>query len=157
MIAIDQQAIDPQWSASEREWHEMCWVLSHGHGITGLQAMAANVWPLTSIVTTLTLPKLHLAIVHTGPQRVITDWHCLDVTLSKIHLANIIQCCRSHKTQFSGLQVFCSIGYKSLPLDGGVPFSSSRGVIPNRNGRVVHPGLLVPFHFTQNWPNLPGL
>ena len=30
-----------------------------------------------------------------------------------------------------------SIGYKSDPIDSSVPFDLHRGIIPNRNGRVV--------------------
>ena len=50
MIAIDQQASDPRWLASENEWRKMCWA-----------AMAAHSWPLARIDVMLILPKLHLA------------------------------------------------------------------------------------------------
>lgn len=41
--------------------------------------------------------------------------------------------------------VLSSIGYRSLPLDPGVPFDTQRGVIPNSSGRVEGiPGLYPP-------------
>jgi len=35
-------------------------------------------------------------------------------------------------------KVLRSIGYKSIPLQEGVPFDNRMGVIPNIDGRVVH-------------------
>jgi len=34
-------------------------------------------------------------------------------------------------------QVFCSIGYRGVSVDKGVPFDSDKGIIPNTNGRVL--------------------
>lgn len=35
------------------------------------------------------------------------------------------------------VQVFRSIGYKSVPIDETVPFDHKNGVIPNEDGRVL--------------------
>ena len=43
--------------------------------------------------------------------------------------------------EFVYLQVFRSIGYKSIPIDDQIPFDKRRGVIPNINGRVINTGL----------------
>ena len=43
--------------------------------------------------------------------------------------------------EFIYLQVFRSIGYKSIPIDDQIPFDKRRGVIPNINGRVINTGL----------------
>ena len=42
---------------------------------------------------------------------------------------------------FFYLQVFRSIGYKSIPIDDQIPFDKRGGVIPNINGRVINTGL----------------
>jgi len=36
------------------------------------------------------------------------------------------------------IQVFCSIGYKGVPVDNSVPFDSDKGIIPNKDGRVLN-------------------
>ena len=52
---------------------------------------------------------------------------------------------------FIYLQVFRSIGYKSIPIDNQIPFDKRRGVIPNINGRVINTGLNSVF--TYNYYN----
>merc|ERR1719361_2343450 len=38
--------------------------------------------------------------------------------------------------------VLRSIGYKSIPVESGIPFDEKRGMIPNENGKIMgFPGL----------------
>jgi ferredoxin--NADP+ reductase len=45
--------------------------------------------------------------------------------------------------EISAQLVFRSVGYKGHAISG-VPFDQARGIIPHREGRVVHPGTDVP-------------
>ena len=47
------------------------------------------------------------------------------------------------------LQVFRSIGYKSVAVGDDVPFDSKRGIIPNVNGRVVELGKCISYMFSH--------
>ena len=43
------------------------------------------------------------------------------------------------------LQVLRSIGYKTLPVDGDVPFDPKKGIIPNLSGKVLQSELAIDF------------
>lgn len=45
---------------------------------------------------------------------------------------------------------FCSIGYRGTPIPG-LPFDADRGVIPNRDGRVVAAEGVVPGVYVSGW------
>ncbi|KAK2571701.1 NADPH:adrenodoxin oxidoreductase [Acropora cervicornis] len=53
------------------------------------------------------------------------------------------------------VEVFRSIGYKSISIDEQVPFDTRRGVIPNIDGRVVRLGVTGESH--SNATVIPGL
>ena len=46
--------------------------------------------------------------------------------------------------------LFRSIGYRSVPL-AGVPFDDARAVIPNRDGRVMDGGNIIPGFYVAGW------
>lgn len=46
--------------------------------------------------------------------------------------------------------VFRSIGYKGVPIPG-VPFDAKNGVIPNKDGRVLNEGAVVPRLYAAGW------
>lgn len=46
--------------------------------------------------------------------------------------------------------LFRSIGYRGIPI-AGVPFDDSRGVVPNRDGRVVDGADVVPALYVTGW------
>ncbi|XP_065898744.1 NADPH:adrenodoxin oxidoreductase, mitochondrial-like isoform X2 [Dysidea avara] len=48
--------------------------------------------------------------------------------------------------------VFCSIGYKGVPVDNSVPFDSDKGIIPNKDGRVLNnEGEHIPGLYCSGW------
>ncbi|MBI3924002.1 MAG: FAD-dependent oxidoreductase [Armatimonadetes bacterium] len=46
--------------------------------------------------------------------------------------------------------VFRSVGYRGMPVPG-VPFDDRRGVIPNRNGRVLDGDRVIPGNYAAGW------
>lgn len=46
--------------------------------------------------------------------------------------------------------VFRSVGYRGVPLEG-LPFDDKQGIVPNRDGRVVRNGEVVPGLYLSGW------
>ncbi|MFV1969095.1 MAG: NADP oxidoreductase, partial [Pirellulaceae bacterium] len=46
--------------------------------------------------------------------------------------------------------LFRSIGYRGVPI-AGVPFDDSRGIVPNRDGRIVDGANIVPSLYATGW------
>ncbi|HEX3594140.1 MAG TPA: FAD-dependent oxidoreductase [Polyangiaceae bacterium] len=46
--------------------------------------------------------------------------------------------------------VFRSVGYRGVPIDG-LPFDEKQGVVPNREGRVLRNGELLPNVYVSGW------
>jgi ferredoxin--NADP+ reductase len=46
--------------------------------------------------------------------------------------------------------LFRSIGYRGVPM-AGVPFDDSRGIVPNRDGRIVDGANVVPALYVTGW------
>src|SRR5262249_4776102 len=46
--------------------------------------------------------------------------------------------------------VFRSVGYRGVPLEG-LPFDDKQGIVPNREGRVLRGGEIVPNLYLSGW------
>jgi ferredoxin--NADP+ reductase len=46
--------------------------------------------------------------------------------------------------------VFRSVGYRGVPLDG-LPFDDKQGIVPNRDGRVLRNGEILPNLYVSGW------